>query len=148
MARRTRSNFLARRSLPRFLLKIKSQQASDWPPHLSGAWDILKSELDLPDREALAIILKSVGAAHDCVCAENQQVSDCIEAQTHTGIRNACHRIYKCIKRGPAVLRQGLNQAILPLIQNSVIDLEVVESILELAKKNFEVGEEELQKSS
>jgi hypothetical protein len=139
MARTTRVNFLARRSISSFLLRIQHQQPDDWPPHLYSAQRILHDELNLPKSDALAIILKSVAAANDCVTAENRQVDNWVQAQAKIQIGNACRRISKCINRCPAVLRQKLDQAILPpLTLSPIIDLEIVESIFDAAKIAFE----------
>jgi len=138
MARRTRSNFLARRSLPNFLAQIRKKAPIDWPTHLFAAWRILNDEFNLPDREALSIILQSVAIAQDCIITENQHVNDFVQAQTLVKVQAAFHRISNCIKRAPAFHREELNQAILPVIRNDVIDLEVVESILEATRIAFQ----------
>jgi hypothetical protein len=138
MARRIRSNFLARRSLLNFLGQIRQQSPINWPPHLFAAWRILNTELNLPNSKALSIILRSVPVAQDCVVTENHRVNDFVQAQTLVKVQAACDRISKCIKRAPAFLREELNQPILPLFRNNVIDLEVVESILETARITFE----------
>ena len=125
--RKAHANFLARRSLPRFLLRLKSQPACDWPPHLFGAWQLLNAELKLPDATARFIVLESVSAARDCLRAQELQLHDIVEARSCATIKDACSSISRCISRAPAVLRRRLDRAVLPLIQESIIDLEVIE---------------------
>lgn len=138
MGRKAHVDFRARRSLPQFLSQLKSKQASDWSQPLFAAWKILNNELALEPAKALSVILESVSAAHRCVRAQNQQLNDLEEARTHTTIRKACNRISKCINRAPALVRGHLDQAIHPLIQESVIDLEVIESIFEASRAIFD----------
>ena len=137
MGRKAHVNFRARISLPVLQMRIRSQPACDWPPHLFVAWEILTAELELPDIKARSVILESVLEARRCVTAQNERLSDIARIRTQRRIRTACSRIPKCIKRGPKTLGRDLNRAILPLIEES-IDVEVLESIFETARKTFE----------
>jgi hypothetical protein len=136
--RKARTHFIARRSLPRFELQLTVLPTSDWPPHLSAAWTILNKELELPDPKARSIVLQSISAAHNCVRAQSQQLHDIVVARARTTIHDACRRIANCIKRAPAWLRRHLDQAMLSPIRESMIDLEVIESIFALATVIFE----------
>jgi hypothetical protein len=137
MGRKAHVNFRARISLSGLQILIRSQPARDWPPYLFFAWEILSTKPDLTDIKARSIILESVLEARRCVAAQNGRLSDIARVRTHRRIRTACSRIPKCIKRGPKALRRDLNRAILPLIEES-IDIEVLESILETARRTFE----------
>jgi hypothetical protein len=53
-------------------------------------------------------------------------------------IEKACRRVANCIMRAPARIRHHLDQAILSSIQESIIDLEVIESIFNSATLSFE----------
>ena len=55
------------------------------------------------------------------------------EEKARTTIRKACGRITKGINRAPVAVRRRLDRAILPLLQQGVVDLEVIESIFEAA---------------
>ena len=136
--RKARANFLARRSLPKFLLRLKSQPACDWPSHFFGAWQLLNTELKLPDATARFVVLESVSAAHDCLRAQEHKLHDIVEARSCATIKDACSSISRCISRAPAVLRRRLDRAVLPLIQEPIVDLEVIESIFSAAKATFE----------
>lgn len=136
--RKAKIDFRARRSLRQLHLQLRSKPLADWPPALSDARRILTGELALEPAKALAVILKSVSVAHDSIRAQNKQLNDLFEAQARTKIRKACSRISKSIKRAPAVVRRRLDQAILPLIEQSVIDLEVVEAIFAAAFSVFD----------
>ena len=126
MGRKARVNFRARISLSGLQIRIRSQPARDWPPYLFFAWEILSSELGLSDTKARSVILESVLEAQRCVAAQNERLSDIARIRTHRRTRTACSRIPNCIKRGPKALRRDLNQALLPLIEES-IDVEVLE---------------------
>jgi hypothetical protein len=137
VGRRARVNFRARIPLSGLQIRIRSQPARDWPLYLFIAWEILTSEMGLSDTKARSIILKSVAAAHRCVTAQNDQLSDIARNQAQKRIRIACSRIPNCINRAPAALRRRIDQAILPLIKEP-IDFEALESIFETARKIFE----------
>jgi hypothetical protein len=98
----------------------------------------LNGELNLCPAKALDVVLDSVSAAHRYVRLQNQQLNDFERARARTIIQRACRRLSKCIKRAPAALRHRLDQAILPLIQERVIDLEIIETIFEAATKVLE----------
>lgn len=137
MDRRARVNFRARILLAGLQIRIRSQPVHKWPPYLFAAWELLSSELGLLDIRARTVILKAVAAGQRCVIAQNELLSDIARIRTRRRLQTACSRIPKCIKRGPAALRQNLSQAILPLLEEA-IDLEVLETILETARKTFE----------
>lgn len=138
MGRKARVDLRARRSLSQFLLLLRSKPVCDWPPPLSEAWKILNSELELPPGKALSIVLNSAAAAHQCVKAQNLQLTDLARAQARAKIQKACKRISNGISRAPAALRRRLDQAMLPLIQVSAVDLEVIKSIFEVSTTIFE----------
>ena len=137
MGRKARINFRARSSLSQLQKRIRSQSVQDWPPYAFFAWEILNTELGLPDIQARSVILELVLAARRCVTAQNERLSDIARIRTLRRLQTACSRIPKCIKRSPAALRRNLNQTLLPLLEET-IDLEVLESILETARKTFE----------
>jgi hypothetical protein len=137
MGRKARVNFRARISLSGLRTRIRYQPARDWPPYLFFAWEILSSELGLSDIKARSVILGSVLEGRRCVTAQNDRLSDIARIRTHRRFRTACSRIPKCLKREPKALHQDLNRAIRPLIDEP-IDVEVLEFILETARKAFE----------
>ena len=135
------ANAFARRSLPKFLLRLEFTQPSDWPPHLLRAWQIVNGTLGLSAREALSVMLDSVSAAHRCVVAENQGVNQIEEREALKKVRTACKRVLERIEDAPsdvsAKLRRRLDKEILPLIREPVIDLEVIQAIFEAAAGVF-----------
>ena len=137
MGRKARVNFRARISLSGLRIRIRSQPARNWPPYLFFAWETLSSELGLSDRKARFVILELVLEARRCVTGQNKRLADIARIRTYRRIRTACSRIPKCIKRGPKALSRDLNQALLPLTKKR-IDVEVLESILETARRTFE----------
>ena len=136
-----RANAFARRSLPKFRLRLRSTRPSDWPPHLVRAWQIVNGTLGLSDGEALSVMLDSVSAAHGCVVAENQGVNQIEEREALKKVRKACKRALERIEDAPsdvsAKLRRRLDKEIRPLIREPVIDLEVIQSIFEAAAGVF-----------
>jgi hypothetical protein len=138
VSRKVRATPFARRSLESFVTRLRSLQTSDWPPRLSGAWKILTNTLGLPDAKARSLVLQSVPIAHDCIKAQSKRV-DRIEAnQAPARIRRTCHRVSKCIKRAPAILRRRLDAEIPTLIKNIESDLETIEAIFVATKAAFE----------
>jgi hypothetical protein len=98
----------------------------------------LTNTLGLPDAKARSLVLQSVPIAHDCIKAQSKRV-DRIEAnQAPARIRRTCHRVSKCIKRAPAILRRRLDAEIPTLIKNIESDLETIEAIFVATKAAFE----------
>jgi hypothetical protein len=137
-ARLAHVNFLGRKSLRQFQLQLTSTPVAAWPKPLANVWQILTDKLRLPPTRALGVILDSTSAAHACVRAQNGQLNDLEAIETRRRIRKACNRVAKGISRAPVELRRRLDQAILPLIQEEVIDLETIEAILDAATKTFD----------
>jgi len=136
--RKARVNFLGRTSLGQVQLLLASTPVTAWPKPLSDAWQLLNGALGLAPMQARHLILQSVSAAHACVRAQNQQLKDLEAIETHRRIRKACNRVAKGMSRAPAELRRRLDQAILPLIQEKVVDLETIEMIFDAATKTFD----------
>ena len=143
MHRKVHANCLARRSLAQLQLQLRCKPVDKWPLKLFAAWQILQGELRLPDDKALSLVLESVSAAHHYLQAESQQVKKISEFETNQRIQNACRLICKRAKKAPEHLIRCLDHALLPLVLAPVIDLEVIESILEIAALIFQ--ERELQ---
>jgi hypothetical protein len=133
VARKARPNFLARRQLPQFLRLLKAKPPAAWPKHLAAAWRILCEDLNLPSPQAREVIWDSVEAAHHWVVTQDLLCREIAELEARTEARRACLRISNCLKpeRAPASLRKYLNEAAFDLLQNSVIDLEIIESIFD-----------------
>ena len=137
VSRKVRASPHARRSLKPLLARLKSPKASDWPPHLFGAWQILTDELGLPEVEARSVIFQSVQVAHDCVKAQSKRVDQFEASQAPARISGTCDRLAKCIKRAPAALRRRLDAKIPTLIENIESDLETIEEIFVATKAIF-----------
>ena len=119
------------------MARLKSPKASDWPPHLFGALQILTDELGRPEVEARSVIFQSVQAAHACVKAQSKRVDQFEASQAPARISGTCDRLAKCIKRAPAALRRRLDAKIPTLIENIESDLETIEEIFAAAKAIF-----------
>jgi hypothetical protein len=127
MRRHARANPLARRRLNKLLDELKSNPPSKWPRHFHLALGILHDKSGVADQLALSILSFSVSAAHACAQAINRRVGNIVEFQTRNKLRKAFERIAKCTKRAPAALRRRLDAAVIPLIQEEHVDLEVIE---------------------
>ena len=139
ISRKVRASPRARRSLKPLLARLKSPKASDWPPHLFGAWQILTYELRLPEVQARSVIFQSVQVAHDCVKAQSKRVDQFVASQAPARISGTCDRLAKCIKRAPAVLRRRLDAKIPVLIEENIeSDLETIEALFAATKATFE----------
>ena len=137
VGRKAQVDFRARRSLPRFQRQLECTPVHAWPKPLSDAWEILNGKFGLPPKDALSIILNSVSAAHQCIRAQSQQLMGLEEEKARATNRKACSRISKGISRAPVAVRRRLDRAILPLLQQGVVDLEVIELIFEAAAAVF-----------
>jgi hypothetical protein len=137
MRRHSHANPFARRRLNRLLAELKSKAPSKWPRHAYLAWAILHDELNVAEQPALSILNFSVSAAHSGAHAINRRVGNIVEFQTREKLRAAFERIAKCTKRAPAELRRRLDAAIIPLIQEEPVDLEVIETIFDSAVEVF-----------
>jgi len=137
-----RPNVFARRSLAKIQLQLRCTPPNDWSQHLFSAWQMVNDQLHLSESEALSVILDSVSAAHRCLVAENQRVNQIEERQALKKVRIACQRVLERIKDATpevsAKLRRRLDEEILPLIQQPVIDLEVIQAIFEAAAGVFD----------
>jgi hypothetical protein len=111
--------------------RLQSQPPTKWPEHLRLAWEILQSERSLSETSSMHIILGSISAAHKCVREINRRAASRFEAQTHNKLHKVFVRIAKCAQRAPENIRQKLDQAVIPLVQQDLIDLEVIEAILD-----------------
>ena len=137
MARRIRANLLDRRSLARFTDQLEKKRPKDWEPHLYRAWLILNSEPKLT-QDPQGMVIECVAAAHHYLVAQSRQLSQVVEGRSRETIRIASTQIANCIKSAPAAARRRFNQEVLPLIQVSTIDLEVIESLFDATKGIFE----------
>jgi hypothetical protein len=133
MHRKARSHFLARSSISKFQLRLKTSSPTEWPPHLLAAWNILKNELRLADSQARSIVLDAVSAAHESVIAQTQELHHSEVLRARVTIENACRRVVNCIRRAPARVRRQLDEAITPLMREPVLDLEVMDAIFTAA---------------
>ena len=137
MRRHTRANPLVRRRLSKLIEDLKSEAPRKWPRRFNLAWVILHDELNLAEQPARSVLDSSASAAHACAQSINRRVENIVEFQTRNKLHKAFERIAKCAERAPAALRRRLDVAIIPLIQNGHIDLEVIETIFDAAVEVF-----------
>jgi hypothetical protein len=138
MARHVRATLFPRKSLPNLLLELQSRSPAEWPLHLYDAWLILHDEMAVPDDKCLAVVLDSVSSAHRFLAEENRQICKIEEFRICGKIAKLFGRVSRRASRAPAALRRHLDARIGPLIQDSVIDLEVIESIFRAVKMVFQ----------
>jgi hypothetical protein len=117
--------------------RLRSQPPSEWPKHLRLAWGILQSKRSLSETSSMHIILGSVSAAHKCAREINRRAASRFEAHTRNKLYNAFVRVAKCATRAPERLRQSLEQAFIPIVQQDPIDLEVIEATLDATASAF-----------
>jgi hypothetical protein len=137
VGRKAKVDFRARRSLTRFQRQLECTPVQAWPKPLVDAWEILNDRFKLPPTDALSAILDSVSAAHQCISVQSQQLIALEQEKARTIIRKTCSRIEKGISRAPVAVRRRLDRAILPLLQQGIVDLEIIESILEAVAAIF-----------
>ena len=129
--------------------RLRSQPPSEWPEHLCLAWGILQSKRSLSETSSMHIILGSVSAAHKCAKEINRRATSRFEAHTRNKLYNAFVRVARCATRAPERLRQSLEQAVIPIVREDPIDLEVIEATLDATASAFlEQCEEESAKTA
>jgi hypothetical protein len=124
--RRARPSFLARRSLSKFLDRLRATSTTDWPPHLSLAYELLTRELGLSESAAQCVILRSVSAAQHCVTAQSQIITLLADYNSRLTIKNACARVSSYLKRGPALFRRLVNHQIFSVFQERATGPECI----------------------
>jgi hypothetical protein len=117
--------------------RLQSQPPTEWPKHLRLAWEILQSKRSLSETSSMHIILGSVSAAHKCAREINRRSARRFEAHLRNKLYKVFGRVAKCAHRAPEHLRQSLDQAVIPLVQQDPIDLEVIEAILDATASLF-----------
>ena len=137
MRRHARIVHRSRMRLENLERRLRSQPPTGWPKHLRLAWKILHSKRSLSETSSLRVILGSVSVAHKCAREINQRATSRFEASTRNKLYNAFVRVAKCAKRAPERLRQSLDQAVIPIVQQDPIDLEVIEAMLDAAATTF-----------
>ena len=138
MARHVRATFFPRISLPNLILGLQLRSPAEWPPHLYDAWSILHDEMAVPDDKCIVVVVESVSSAHRLLAEENRQICKIEEFRVCGKIAKLMRRVSRCASRAPAVLRRHLDARISPLILDSVIDLEVLESVFRAVKMVFQ----------
>lgn len=137
MRRHARIIHRSRMRLENLERRLQSQPPTEWPKHLRLAWEILQSKRSLSEISSMHIILGSISAAHKCAREINRRAASRFEAQMHNKLYKVFIRIAKCAQRAPESLRQRLDQAVIPLVQQGPIDLEVIEAILDATASLF-----------
>ena len=118
--------------------RLNSKPPSEWPGHIKLAWAILRDELQVPKKRAFQLILDSISAAQACAEAVNRRSGNIVEAKSRAKVCLAFKRLGNCCRRVSAGLRRHLDEAILPLLQQDPIDLEVIHDILDATVAEFE----------
>ena len=137
MRRHARIIHRSRMRLENLELRLQSQPTTEWPKHLRLAWEILQRKRSLSETTSMHIILGSVSAAHKCATEVNRRAARRFEAHTRNNLYKAFVRIAKCAQRAPERLRLSLEQAVIPIVQQDPIDLEVIEAILDATASAF-----------
>jgi hypothetical protein len=138
VGRHVGANFCQRKSQARILSQLKSTPPSGWPPQLNKAWIILHKEMRLRSSESLSVIFDSVSAAQKYLREENRQVKIIEEFEARGKIKRLFFRISKCTSRAPVAIRGRLDARVHPIIKESVIDLETIESIFDAIRSIFD----------
>jgi hypothetical protein len=137
MRRHARIVHRSRLRLENLERRLQSQPPTEWPKHLRLAWEILQRKQSLSETTSMHLILGSVSAAHKCAREINRRAASRFEAHTRNKLYKAFVRVAKCAQRAPERLRESLEQAVIPIVQQAPIDLEVFEAILEATASVF-----------
>jgi hypothetical protein len=132
MQRRARAVQLARKRLENLRLGLRACPPANWPQHLHLAWQVLYDDVAASEKDARRLVIDSVSAAHGCA----RLVDDRSRAGASGSIAKvfkALMRIANCAARGSAKLRHDLDQAMIALLHQTPVDLEVMEAILDAA---------------
>jgi hypothetical protein len=137
MRRRARAVPLARKNLQNLRLELRAQQPADWPKHLRMAGQVLRDNLAMSEEDSWRLVIESVSSAHTCARRVDERSRTVAQAQSIINLSKAFARIANCAKRGSAKLRQELDQAMIVLLRQTPVDLEVMEAIFDAAKTSF-----------
>ena len=137
MQRRARAVPLARKRLENLRLELRARPPANWPQHLRLAWQVLRDKLGASDENSRRLIIESVSAAHGCAQLVDERSRAVAQAASITKLSKAFARIASCTARGSGKLRQELDQAVIALLRQSPIDLEVMEAIFDAAGTSF-----------
>src|SRR5262245_27271568 len=149
MRRHARIVHRSRLRLENLERRLQLQPPTEWPKHLRVAWEILQSKRSLSETSSMHIVLGSVSAAHKCAREINRRSASRFEARLRNKLHKVFDRIANCARRAPESLRQRLDQAVIPLMHQDPIDLEVIEAILDATASLFlQYCEEECAKTA
>jgi hypothetical protein len=122
---------------------LNSKPPSEWPEHIKLAWAILRDELQVTEKRAFRLIIDSISAAQACTAAVNERSGNIVEEQSRAKVGLAFKRLANCCRRAPAGLCRPLNEAIVPLLQQDPIDLEVIHDIFAAAASQLKFRPEQ-----
>jgi hypothetical protein len=136
MQRRARAVPLARKRLENLRFELLARPPA-WPQHLGLAWQVLHDDLAASEEDSRRLVIESVSAAHGCAQLVDERSRAGAQARAITELSKAFARLAKCSGRGSAKLRQELDQAIIAVLCQTPVDLEVMEAILDAAGTSF-----------
>jgi hypothetical protein len=143
MRRRVQVIHLARARIWPLVRRLKSTPVSEWSEHLKLAWEILRDDLEITEKNALKLIADSMSAAQVCAEAINRRSDNIVELKSRAKIRVAFKRLANCCRRASVKLRRRLDEAIGPILRRDRVDLEVIEEILDATAVEFEISSSE-----
>jgi hypothetical protein len=137
MQRRARAVPLARTRLENLRLELRASPPANWQRHLLLAWQLLRNNLKASEEDSRRLVIESVSPAHRCARLVDDRSRLGAQAGLITKLSTAFARIAKCAERGSAKLRQDLDQALIEVLGQTPIDLEVMEAIFDAAATSF-----------
>jgi hypothetical protein len=114
----------------------------EWPPHLNEAYKLLRKS-DFSDKEICSIVVRSIWDVQTCARKINRRSDDVVRYRAVGTLATAVRRITNCARRAPLKLCKRLDEAVVPLILNKSVDLEIFDATFDaVAKAFFEFPEE------
>jgi hypothetical protein len=137
MKRQARDVPFARRRLDSVIQNLAAAPVAEWSKHSRLALNILTDELALDEETARGALVASSCVGHKCAQEIDQRSREIVDFAQRQKLRKIFSRIAKCARRSPAPLRRILDSHIGPAIDNTIVDTETVERLIQALVEVF-----------
>ena len=135
--RRTKPVPLARAGVNKLIETLRHGRSSEWPRHLSSAFEILTTELKIDRQAARELLIGAALAAHACARAVNWRALERSRADAHERAQKAFLRLARCAGRSPAKLRHCLDRSVRSALSGGIVDCELLQQIVDQTGRVF-----------
>jgi hypothetical protein len=137
MRRLARAVPLRRMNVKKLVLDLRFRTPSAWPKHLRMAYEVLCARLSCPEQVSLQLVIDALSAAHACAIGIDERSRTGAQIRALTRLGKALTRIGNCATRASANLRQDLDRAVVELVREPPIDMEIIEAFFDVVHEAF-----------